>query len=115
MGSEPYLRHGLIGGELLRTYGSAHHLDLEEYARVCERHTGSGLTAGEIREQGLPLPPQDFLPETPLEKLICYADKFFSKSGDGGEKPWDAVLASFRRFSPSATERLLALHAIETR
>ena len=115
MGSEPYLRHGLIGGELLRAYGSAHHLDLEEYARVCERHTGSGLTAGEIREQGLPLPPQDFLPETPLEKLICYADKFFSKSGDGGEKPWDAVLASFRRFSPSATERLLALHAIETR
>ena len=32
MGSEPYLRHGMIGGELLRAYGSAHHLDLEEYA-----------------------------------------------------------------------------------
>lgn len=113
MGAEPYLRHGLIGGALLRAYGSEHNLDLEAYARVCERHTGSGLTAEEIREQGLPLPPRDFLPETPLEKLICYADKFFSKSGDGGEKPWDSVAASFRKFSPAANERLLALHALE--
>ncbi len=113
MGGEPYLRHGLIGGALLRAYGSEHNLDLEAYARVCERHTGSGLTAEEIREQGLPLPPRDFLPETPLEKLICYADKFFSKSGDGGEKPWDSVAASFRKFSPAANERLLALHALE--
>ena len=51
-----------------------------QHARVCERHTGAGLTKREIIEQELPLPQQDFLPETTEEKLICYADKFFSKT-----------------------------------
>ena len=37
-GTEPYLRHGLIGGQLLREEGYPDH------ARVCERHTGTGLT-----------------------------------------------------------------------
>ena len=45
-----------------------------------KRHTGAGLTKKEIIEQELPLPQQDFLPETTEEKLICYADKFFSKT-----------------------------------
>ena len=63
-GSEPYIRHGVIGAELMRQEG------LEAYARVCERHTGSGLTAKEIAETGMPLPPMDFLPETLEEKLI---------------------------------------------
>ena len=81
-GEEPYLRHGLAGAEMLRRYGAERGLDLERFARICERHTGSGLTAAEIAEQHLPLPERDFLPETPEEKLICLADKFFSKSGD---------------------------------
>ena len=38
-GTEPYLRHGIIGGEMLREHGMPRH------ARVCERHTGSGLSA----------------------------------------------------------------------
>ena len=36
-GTEPYIRHGQIGGELLRAEG------YERHARVCERHTGTGL------------------------------------------------------------------------
>ena len=60
-GTEHYLRHGLIGAEMLRDLDPA----LEVYARICERHTGSGLTAHEIRLQQLPLPEQDFLPEHP--------------------------------------------------
>ena len=78
VGEESYLRHGVIGGALLREYGREHGLDLEPLARVCERHTGAGITALEVRREGLPLPERDWLPETPEERLICLADKFFS-------------------------------------
>jgi len=47
---------------------------------VCERHTGTGLTKLEIEKNNLPLPHNDFLPLTLEEQVICYADKFFSKS-----------------------------------
>lgn len=81
-GTEPYLTHGIIGAAMLRSLG----VD-ETTARVAERHTGSGITVEEIRSGNLPIPPADYLPETLLEKLICYADKFHSKSGDMKEKP----------------------------
>lgn len=73
-GKDPYIRHGVDGAKLLRSEGYPRH------ARVCERHTGAGITQRQIDERHLPLPRQDFLPETVEEKLICYADKFFSKS-----------------------------------
>ena len=108
-GSEPYIRHGVIGASLLRLDG------LEAYARVCERHTGSGLTAKEIAETGMPLPPVDFLPETLEEKLICYADKFFSKSGDPREeKPLDRVRRSMSKFGTESLARFDVLHALFT-
>lgn len=59
-GTEPYIRHGQIGGDLLRAEGFPRH------ARVAERHTGTGLSGYE--------------PETLEEQIICYADKFYSKS-----------------------------------
>ena len=49
-GTEPYICHGLLGGEILRAEG------LPRHARVAERHTGAGLTAEAIRRQHLPLP-----------------------------------------------------------
>ena len=55
-GTEPYIAHGTIGGRMLREYGAECGLDMEPYARICERHTGSGLTAEEIRRQKLPIP-----------------------------------------------------------
>lgn len=73
-GSDPYIRHGIDGAELLRNEG------YERHARVCERHTGAGISLQQIEMQRLPLPPNDYLPETLEEQLICYADKFFSKS-----------------------------------
>ena len=48
--------------------------------------------------QNLPLPHQDFLPETLEEKLICYADKFFSKTHPDKEKPLDKVEKSIAKF-----------------
>ena len=90
---------------MLRLYGTEHGLDLEKYARICERHTGTGLTADEIRRQGLPLPVRDFLSETLEEKLICLADKFYSKSGDMKEKSLARIERSMAKFGPDTLTR----------
>ena len=71
-GTEPYIRHGIIGAEMLRNFDPS----LERYALVCERHTGAGISKEEILSESLPLPPRDFLPVSFEEKIICYADKF---------------------------------------
>ncbi len=104
-GTEPYLAHGILGAQMLRQYGKQYGMDLEKYASICERHTGSGLTAQEIRLGNLPLPEQDFLPETTEEKLICLADKFFSKSGDMQEKSLSRIRRSMEKFGPGPLER----------
>ena len=99
-GTEPYIRHGVCGAEMLRAEGLP-----ESYARVCERHTGAGLTLSDILSQHLPLPHHDLLPETIEEKLICYADKFFSKTHLDREKPLDKVERSIAKFGESGLER----------
>lgn len=104
-GTEHYIRHGILGAELLRKEGFD-----EEIARVAERHTGAGLTIDDIDRQQLPLPRKDYMPETILEKLICYADKFFSKSGAMQEKPFDKVRASMSRHSADTLTRFDELH-----
>ena len=73
-GKEGYLCHGYLGAELLRGLG------FERHARVCERHTGTGLTKELILDNGWNLPVKDFVPETVEEQLICFADKFYSKT-----------------------------------
>ena len=74
-GKEPYILHGILGRRMLDSMG------LFRHGRVCERHTGAGITAAEIVAQHLPIdPPRDLLPESLEEKVVCYADKFFSKS-----------------------------------
>ncbi len=105
-GTRHYLEHGLAGAEMLRSLNDP---ALEPYARICERHTGSGLTAEEIRNGGLPLPDRDFLPETALEQLICLADKFFSKSGTMQEKTVAQVRRSMMRFGGAPLKRFDAL------
>ena len=110
-GEADYMAHGIIGGEILRQYGREKGVDMEPFARICERHTGSGLTEKEIIAGRLPLPPRDYLPETPEEKLICLADKFFSKSGRMEEKPFEAVRKSMARFGQEPLARFDALCA----
>ncbi len=73
-GDKPYICHGYLGAELLRSEGFPHH------AAVCERHTGTGLTKEQILREGWPLPARDFVPVTMEEQLICFADKFYSKT-----------------------------------
>lgn len=104
-GSEPYLRHGLLGGAMIREAGLP-----ESWARVAERHTGAGITDNDIDSQHLPLPHGSYMPETLLERLVCYADKFYSKSGDMKRKPLSRVIASMERISQPTLERFMALH-----
>ena len=98
-GSEPYICHGRLGAEILRKEG------YERHARVCERHTGAGITCKEIIAQGLPLPHQDFLPETMEEKVICYADKFFSKTHLDREKSIEKAEKSLAKFGEDGVMR----------
>lgn len=98
-GSEPYIRHGVLGAELLRREG------LEAHARVAERHTGTGLTEEEIIERDLPLPHQNFEPETMEEQVICFADKFFSKTKLGQRRSPEKVEESLSKFGSVPVEK----------
>lgn len=99
-GSEPYLRHGVIGREMLESMG------LFRHALVCERHTGAGLSLQDIIDGNLPLPHRDLLPVSVEEKLVCYADKFFSKTHLGEPpKPIERVRAQLARFGQGTINR----------
>lgn len=98
-GTEPYICHGLLGGEMLRHEGFPRH------ARVCERHTGAGIGIEEIEAQHLPLPHANFLPETMEEKVICYADKFFSKTHLDRERTVEEALNSLVKRDSKGIER----------
>lgn len=105
-GTEPYICHGRIGAEILRSEGFPRH------ARVCERHTGAGITKEEIIKQNLPLPHQDFLPETLEEKVICYADKFYSKTHPEREKSYEKARKSLAKFGNEGLERFESYHEL---
>ena len=72
-GDQPYIRHGIIGREILEAEG------LPRHAMVCERHIGVGLTVADIHQQRLPLPLRDMSPVSREERLVCLADLFYSK------------------------------------
>lgn len=112
-GTEPYICHGRIGAQMLREDAHLFGLSQEEiepYARVCERHTGAGLTKQQIISLSLPLPHEDFLPETLEEQIICYADKFFSKTHPEIEKSYEQALKSIEKFGEEGTERFKKWH-----
>ena len=73
-GTHHYIEHGYLGAEILRAE------NLPKHALVCEQHTGAGISLESIIKNKLPLPHREMLPVSIEEKLICYADKFFSKS-----------------------------------
>lgn len=100
-GTEPYICHGIIGAAMLRREG------LERHARVCERHTGAGLSMADIERQHLPLPHRDFLPETIEEQIVCYADKFYSKSHLDRTKTLAQAEKTIARFGDEGLQRFL--------
>lgn len=86
-GTEPYIRHGQIGGEMLRAEGFPRH------ARVCERHTGTGLPG--------------FEPETLEEQVVCYADKFYSKSRPDNIRTAAEAAKSLEKFGHEGVVKFL--------
>lgn len=98
-GDEPYICHGVLGAEILRSEG------LERHALVCERHTGTGLSQKYIDEHGLPIPSRDMLPVSLEEKLICYADKFFSKTHLGEKRSVEVARKKLEKFGSETLAR----------
>jgi len=106
-GDKPYICHGYLGSELLQAAGYPRH------ALVCERHTGSGITLAMIQVYHLPLPKREMTPVSLEEKLICYADKFFSKSRElTQEKSIEQIRAGMQKFGTDAANRFEMLHAL---
>lgn len=91
-GDYPYIAHGYLGASMLRELG------YDSHALVCERHTGTGLSLAAIEKGKLPLPKRDMLPISLEEQLICFADKFYSKSNLNTEKTVEEARQSLEKF-----------------
>lgn len=98
-GSEPYLSHGVLGADLVRKAGYPRH------ALVCERHTGAGISLEQIIAGNLPVPRRSLLPVTLEEQVICFADKFFSKSHPGTKKTVEKALKSIAQHEKEGVVR----------
>lgn len=98
-GEHPYIAHGYLGADLLRKEG------LERHALICERHTGAGLSLPEIVDRNLPIPHREMLPVTLEEQLICFADKFFSKTRLDEEKTVEQARKSIEKHGEEGLER----------
>lgn len=103
-GIEPYIRHGYLGAELLRKH------DMPRHALVAERHTGSGLTSEDIKAQDIMLPEGIYIPQSVEERIICYADKFFSKTKLGKRKSIERIREGVLKYGTDALERFDTLH-----
>lgn len=97
-GTADYLLHGILGARLMRNEG------LEAIARICERHTGTGLRRADFLSRGLEAPPYDLLPETIEEQIVCYADKFFSKSNPTRHRTVEQVAQSLQKYGAPGVE-----------
>lgn len=93
-GSSPYIVHGIIGREILEREGYPLH------GLVCERHIGVGLTCEDIVFQDLPLPLRDMSPVTLAERIICFADLYYSKKPGqvDRERDVDEIRSGLSRF-----------------
>ena len=100
-GDKQYICHGYLGRELLEREG------LPKHALVCERHVGVGISIVDIDNQKLPIPRRDMLPITLEEKIICFADKFFSKKEESlnAVRPIEEVRRQLTRYGREQLRR----------
>lgn len=112
-GTEPYICHGTLGARMLREYSANNNIpadEIEPLARICERHTGTGLTLEQIEARNLPLPHVDLVPETIEEQIVCYADKFFSKTHPERKKTYDDACRSLKKFGEAGLVKFAGWH-----
>lgn len=98
-GTAEYICHGYLGADLMRKEGFTRH------ALVCERHTGTGITQEMITQRHLPLPQRVLVPVSLEEQLICFADKFYSKTKLDKEKPVEKVRQSLAKYGEETVIR----------
>ena len=98
-GEVDYICHGYLGSLMMMKEGYPLH------ALVCERHTGTGLSLSQIIEANLPLPHRDMLPVSIEEQIICFADKFFSKTYLGKERSVEAARAKLEKYGEETVGR----------
>ncbi len=101
MGKAPYIAHGSIGREILEAEGMPLH------ALIAERHTGSGISLAQIIADKMPVPERDMLPISIEEKIVCFADCFYSKAPGRlrEEKAVADIRAGLARFGQDALAR----------
>lgn len=99
-GTHKYIEHGYLGAEMMRREGYPRH------ALVCERHTGTGLKLIDIIARDLPVPHRELCPVTMEEQLICYADKFFSKTRLDSEDSLERVMQKMAKWGDESIEQL---------
>lgn len=105
-GTHQYIEHGYLGAELLRSEG------LPLHALVSERHTGVGLSLEMIKRNNLPLPRRDLIPLSLEEQLICYADKFFSKTLLNEAHSIDRIRKYLNRYGETEVQKFDEWHLL---
>lgn len=105
-GRHPYICHGIIGRRILEQD------NLKAHALICERHVGVGITMADIEAQKLPLPKRDMLPYAIEEIIICYADKFFSKTNGGRAHSLERVIVGLERYGRDKVDRFMTWHSL---
>lgn len=98
-GDKPYICHGYLGADLMRAEGYPRH------ALVCERHTGAGLSLEQIVTQNLPVPHREMVPVSIEEQIVCFADKFYSKTKLDKEKTVEKARKSLERYGEAGLKR----------
>ncbi len=98
-GEKDYICHGYLGADLMRAEGYPQH------ALVCERHTGAGISLKRIVEQNLPIPHREMLPVSLEEQVICFADKFYSKTKLDQEKSVEKARKSLEKHGEDGVAR----------
>ena len=97
-----YILHGLLGYEYLLEQG----VD-EEIAQFARNHTGVGLRREDVERQGLPLPPDDYVPMNLEQETVMVADKYHSKSVPPKFVSAQAYTARAERFGEENKRRWL--------
>ncbi|MEM3403653.1 MAG: HDIG domain-containing protein [Nitrososphaeria archaeon] len=96
---EHSVRHGFLGGEILRKGGYD-----EAIVKIVERHVGGGISKLDATKFGMP--ERDFIPSTLEEKIVCIADKYVE---DNQIKPLSVTLEKFESMLGKGNETNLRI------
>lgn len=80
------IEHAVVGAKIARELGLSNSI-----IKIIERHIGAGITAEEAEDLGLPR--KDYIPHTPEEKIVSYADNLINGSK---EVSFEEALERFR-------------------